>query len=159
MGVLSAPASSRPQESLRNKKVLAALIVVVVVGVAGALWITYAPSGNAQATTLADGTIKYAFSTANQNPSITGKVGEIFIVQLSSNAASTAYDWAVSTSSGVQYLNYTVVSTSALIGGPQVRNYFFHITGSGSQTVILQDKRPFAPFDVAATITLHLTAS
>ena len=102
---------------------------------------------------------KYAYPTSNLSSSIYATVGETFIVQLSSNAASTGYDWNVSTSQGIQYLNYTVVSTSTLIGGPQVRNYFFRAVQTGTQTIILRDERPFKPYAIAATINLQVVVS
>lgn len=58
----------------------------------------------------------------------------------------------MATSSGILYLNYTVVSTSSLVGGPQVRNYLFHAVRADGQAITLRDERPFAPYDVAATI-------
>ena len=53
------------------------------------------------------------------------KIGETFIVDLSSNAGPTGYDRKVTTSSGVQYLNYIVVSTDNLPDGSQIKNYSF----------------------------------
>ncbi len=109
------------------------------------------------AVTASSGTVaKYAYPTSNLTASISAWVGQTFVVQLASNAASTGYDWNVSTSQGIQYLNYTVVSTSPLIGGPQIRDYLFRAVQSGPQTVTLRDERPFAPYALAATINLQV---
>jgi len=110
-------------------------------------------------TTLQGGTAEYIYPTANTDSDISAKLGETFAIQLSSNAGSTGYDWRVLCSGGIQYLNYTVVSTSSLVGGPQVRNYFFFAAKTGSQTIVLQNRRSFAPFDVAATISLQVAVS
>ena len=98
----------------------------------------------------------FAYPTSNLTSSISATVDGTFIVQLSSNAGSTGFDWNVSTSAGIQYLNYTVVSTSPLIGGPQVRDYFFRAVQTGSETITLRDERPFAPHAVVATIDLQV---
>jgi len=111
------------------------------------------------AVTSSNGVAEYVYPSSNLTSSISATIGETFIIQLSSNAGSTGYDWNVSTSAGIQYLNYTVVSTSALIGGPQVRNYFFRAVQAGTQTVTLRNERPFAPHSVAATINLQVTVS
>jgi len=102
---------------------------------------------------------KYEYPTSNLTASVSARVGQTFIVQLASNAASTGYDWNVTTSPGIRYLNYTVVSTSPLIGGPQVRNYYFMAVQAGTQTLTLRDERPFAPYAVAATISLQVTVT
>ncbi len=103
-----------------------------------------------------NGVAEYVYPSSNLTSSISATVGETFIIQLSSNAGSTGYDWNVSTSTGIQYLNYTVVSTSTLIGGPQVRNYFFRAVQAGTQTITLRDERSFAPYAIAATINLQV---
>jgi predicted secreted protein len=110
-------------------------------------------------TPSSNGVAKYTYPISNVTNSISATVGETFIVQLSSNAGSTGYDWNVSTSSGIQYLNYTIVSTSPLIGGPQIRNYFFRAVQAGAQTMTLRDERPFPPYAIAATIDLQVTVS
>ena len=105
------------------------------------------------------GVAEYVYPSSNLTSSISGTVGETFIIQLSSNAGSTGYDWKVSTSTGIQYLNYTVVSTSTLAGGPQVRNYFFRAVQAGSETIALQNERLFAPYTIAATINVEVAVS
>jgi|GEM_PF-631870 len=110
-------------------------------------------------TSPSNGVAEYTYPSYNLTSTISAKVGETFIVQLSSNAGLTGYDWNVSTSKGVQYLNYTVVATSALMGGPQVRNYFFRAVQAGTQTITLRDERPFGPYSVASTINLTVAVS
>lgn len=129
-------------------------LIIVMICAAFAAGFLYALQAGATTTTLGPVTSVYPFSVTNTTSTISARVGEIFAVQLSSNAGSTGYDWSVSNSGGIQYLNYTVVSTSTLIGGPQVRYYFFHALTVGSQTIILQDRRSFAPGEVAATINI-----
>src|SRR5208337_3497409 len=87
-----------------------------------------------------NGVAVYVYPSSNLISSISTTVDGTFIVQLSSNAGSTGYDWNVSTSAGIQYLNYSVVSTSPLIGGPQVRDYLFRAIQAGSQTITLRDE-------------------
>jgi len=153
--------------STKTTRIVLFIIVVLVVAVAtiSALFFyfprtpgTETTTGTVTATT-ANGIIEYVLPTSNFTSSISANVGETFIIQLSSNAASTGYDWNVRTSNGIRYLNYTVVSTSNLPGGPQVRNYFFQTVQSGRQTITLRDERLFAPYDIAATINLQVTVS
>jgi len=110
-------------------------------------------------TSSSNGIAEYTYPTSNMTTSISATTGQTFIIQLSSNAASTAYDWNVSTSAGLRYLNYTIMSTSSLIGGPQVRDYYFRTVQSGTQTITLRDERPFAPYAVAATINVRVNVS
>jgi predicted secreted protein len=91
--------------------------------------------------------------------SISTSVGKTFIIQLGSNAGSTGYDWIISTSAGIQYLNYTVVSPATIAGGSDVRDYFFRAVQTGTQTITLRDERPWPPYAVAATINLQVTVS
>lgn len=115
-------------------------------------------SGSAGLTVKSGKTPIYVYPTSNMTASISAKVGETFIIQLSSNGASTGYDWNVSTSGGIQYINYTVVSTSTLLGGPQVRNYFFKAVQAGSQTITLKYERAFGtpPYPVAAIVEVDI---
>lgn len=132
-----------------------AAVIVVAFGLPSVLFNPPRPG----TTTSSNGVAEYVYPTSNLTSSISAKVGDTFIIQLSSNAGSTGYDWKVTTSTGIQYLNYTVVSTSTLIGGPQVRNYFFGAVKAGSQTITLQDERPFGPPAIAATINLEVAVS
>ena len=136
------------------------MVVAVLLFVAAASFITLStPNGGARTTALPNGTKVYVFSSSDQSASNSAEVGEVFAIQLSSNAASTAYDWNATTSAGIRYLNYTVVSTSTLVGGPQIRNYFFEAVSSGAQTIVLRDQRPFAPYVVAYVISLDVQVS
>jgi predicted secreted protein len=136
------------------------ILVVAVISAAVVAYIAFPPKPGGESTTTAPGgTVEYAYPTANGNPTISVRVGEVFAIQLNSNSGSTGYDWVVSSSAGIQFLNYTVVSTSSLIGGPQVRNYFFHVSSIGSQTITFRDMRSFAPGDVAATIDVQVSVS
>lgn len=101
----------------------------------------------------------YAYPNSTVNSTINTTAGSTFIAQLSSNAGSTGYDWKVSTSTGITYLNYTVVSTSNLPGGPQVRDYYFRALQAGSQTITLKDERPWEPNVIAAIINLDVNVS
>lgn len=94
------------------------------------------------------------YPTPSLNSSVSVLVGGTFAIQLSSDAGSTGYDWKVSTSTGIQYLNYTVVSTGTLVGSSQMRDYFFRAVQAGSQTIILQNERSFAPYAIAETINI-----
>jgi predicted secreted protein len=99
-----------------------------------------------------------SLSTTDLNTSITMLTGEAVNFQLNSTA-STGYDWNVSTSSGIIYRNYTVVSTSPLAGGPQTRAYLFQALQVGNQSIQLLYQRQFAPHDVQATIDIQVTVT
>src|SRR3989442_14511475 len=62
-------------------------------------------------------------------------------------------------SSGIQYFNFTVVSTSHLPGGSQFRNYFFKAVQPGSQTITMQDQRVFAPYNTRSTVSIRVSVS
>ncbi len=96
----------------------------------------------------------YAYPSSSFTSSISASVGETFIFQLGSNAGSTGYDWKVTTSPGIHYLNYAVVSGATLPGGSDVRNYVFRADATGTQNITLIDQRPWAPYETAATITI-----
>jgi predicted secreted protein len=48
------------------------------------------------------------------------------------------------------------VSTSSLIGGPQVRDYHFRALQEGAQTITFHDERSWEPNSIAATINLEV---
>lgn len=133
-----------------------AVLVVAIVCSAVVADLIYARRSGGTTTTQEFAMAEYPFPTENATSAISARVGEVFAIQLSSNAGSTGFDWSVSCGGGVQYVNYTVLSTSTLPGGPQIRNYFFRALAAGSTTIILQDKRPFAPYKVAAVIDIRL---
>ncbi len=99
----------------------------------------------------------YAYPSSDLTSSISAGVGETFIIQLSSNAGSTGYDWNVTTSSGIHFLNYATVSSATLPGGSDVRNYSFRADETGTQTITLVDQRPWTPYETAATIIVQVT--
>ena len=105
--------------------------------------------------TLPDGTVS-SFIQGNTSTSISAQLDESFSLQLSTNAGSAGYEWNVSTSSGIRYVNYTVASTSTISGGPQVRDYNFEAVQPGNQSIVLQDMQQFAPHTVAATLTIQV---
>jgi predicted secreted protein len=84
-------------------------------------------------------------------------VNETFIVQFSSGLYDRGYAWSVNTSAGIQYLNNTTVfSSGACTGCPFTYDYFFRAVQGGTQTITLQAKHAFPPYDVAATINLQV---
>ncbi|MDG6904606.1 MAG: protease inhibitor I42 family protein [Nitrososphaerota archaeon] len=149
---------------LKASYVVALMIVgVILLSVAGYLAFYHGTSRttsntqNAITTTTTNGSPVYVYPTSNLSSAISARLGETFGVQLSSNAGSTGYDWNVSSSSGIQFINYTVVSTSTLVGGPEVRDYWFRASQAGNQSITLRDERQFSPHDVYATIQLLVT--
>jgi inhibitor of cysteine peptidase len=98
---------------------------------------------------------EFVYGGFSQNSSIYAAVDETFVIQFSSNAYDSGYAWNVNTSAGIQYLNNTVVPFSSMCAGcPQTYDYYFRAVQVGTQTITLQAKRPFAPYDIAATINL-----
>jgi predicted secreted protein len=101
------------------------------------------------------GLTEFVYGGFSQNSSISATVNETFIIQFSSNAYDSGYAWNANTSAGIQYLNNTVVPFSnPCYGCPQTYDYYFRAVQGGTQTITLQAKQPFAPYDVAATINL-----
>jgi len=101
-------------------------------------------------------TATYVYPSSSFPSSISARPGETFIIQLGSNAGSTGFDWKVSTSSGLHYLNYSTVSYATLPGGSDVRNYFFKADQTGTQTITFVNQRPWALYETAATITIQV---
>jgi predicted secreted protein len=141
------------------KAVTIVILVAALVSSAAFAYSIFSRPGGGITTSQNGSEAVYPLPTANTTSTITARLGEVFAIQLNSNAGSTGFDWKVSCTGGIQYLNYTVVSTSTLIGGPQVRDYFFRAVTAGSQTITLQDMRPFTPYEVAATITVQITVT
>ena len=154
--------ASPAQSGRGGARLVFVAVILVVVAASGASYLllsTPTPSAATTegTTTLANGTVVYSYPTADLSASITIQVGQTFAVRLSSNAGSTGYDWNVSSSGGVEFLNYTVVSPSTLAGGPQLRDYYFRASQPGSQSVTLKDQRQFSPYEAAATISIGVT--
>lgn len=144
---------------------LVLLVIAVAVVVLTLTTYLYPGTGSSSQTAtvetsiLPDGEKVFVYPTANATSSTSVMQDEGFAIQVSSDAGSTGYDWNVSTSGGIEYVNYTVASTSTLAGGAQVRDYHFLALDAGAQTVTLRDMRLFKPYDVAATITIHVFVS
>jgi len=101
------------------------------------------------------GVTGYIFPSSNLQSSISTRVGETFIVQLTS---SGDYEWIVTTSDGIHFLNYTVVGMSHQPAG-EVRNYFFTAVRAGSQTITLQHQHGLRPKIVSSTIKISVSVS
>ena len=110
-------------------------------------------------TTSYHGSPEYIYPIANLAPTISVKLGQTFVIQLSSNGGSTGYTWSVSASRGISFLNQTLVSSSPEPGAPVVYKYFFRATQAGSQTILLHDMRQFPPYSVEATINALVSVS
>jgi len=100
---------------------------------------------------------EFVFGGSSQNSSISVAVNETFVIQFSSSAYDGGYVWKVNTSAGIRYLHNTgTPSSSACTGCPYTYDYYFRAVQGGTQTMTLQAKRPFAPYDIAATINLKV---
>jgi predicted secreted protein len=109
-------------------------------------------------TALANGTEVYIIPTVNGTYQMTASKGETFAIQLSSNGGSTGYSWNFKESSGIAYVNSTLVSASQLVGGPITYNYFFMANQAGSQTITLVYERTFSN-SIADIIDIIVTVS
>ena len=76
-------------------------------------------------------------SEGTRNDSITARTNEVFIVHLDADTGSTGYDWNVTTSGSVRYLNYTTTNVGTLPGAPSGRDYFFQALTPGAATITL----------------------
>ncbi len=142
---------------LKADTLIGLFIVAIAVGGGVYLGVTLAhPSGT---TTTQGPPNEYEFPTANTTSTISAKVGEVFLIQLESNAGSTGFDWKVTTSSGIHYINYTSVSTTTMMIGGELRHYYFRALAAGDQTITLQDMRSFDPSQIAATIELSVAVT
>lgn len=132
----------------------ASIILVAVAAIAAvALGLNLShPSGTS--TTTQSGPNEYEFPTQNATSTIPARVGEVFLVQLISNAGSTGFDWRVTCSDGIHYINYTSVSTTTVMIGSDLRHYYFRAVTEGNQTITLENMRLFDPSQVAAVIDL-----
>jgi len=159
------------RNGVANAIAIGLLVVGIVIGATGFYAATYQTKSATQTettttslTTTATVTLpsvaEYTYGGFSQNSSISVAANETFIVQLSSNAYDSGYVWNVSTSTGIQYFNYTVVPSSlGCCGFPSLYYYFFRAVQTGTQTITLQAKQPFAPYAVSATINLKVTVS
>ena len=133
-------------------------LVIFAVAVGGGIYLGISLATPHGSTTTQSPPREYQFPTANTTSTISAAVGEVFLVQLESNAGSTGFDWKVTTSSGIQYINYTSVTTTTMIGG-EMRHYYFRAVTTGNQTITLQDMRSWDPSRIPATIELKVTVA
>lgn len=159
--------SQRPPSARKSYLVAMIVAVIIVVSIVGYLVVNVKPNQTSnltslpETTTLSNGMVLYVYPSLNASTniesSITSSTGETFGIQLSSNGGSTGYDWVISTSSGIRSLGNSAVSVSNLPGGQVVRNYYFESLQPGAQSITLQDRRQFSPYDVSATILVHVS--
>ena len=152
--------SGRAPRGTRRKLTTESLVgfAIFAIAVAGGIYVGITLANPHGTTTTQSAPKEYSFPTANATSTISAAVGDVFLIQLESNAGSTGFDWRVTTSGGVQYINYTSVTTTTMIGG-EMRHYYFRAVTAGNQTVTLQDMRPWDPSQVAATIELRVTVT
>lgn len=148
----------------RSKATVASFIVIAAI-VASAFvlnsWFspqpTPAPSSSSYAQTYITTKFAYAdiLSQGNLSGSIVARENEVFVIHLAANTGSTGYDWNVTTSSGVHYLNYTTTQAGTLPGAPSQRDYFFKALTPGAATITLVYARlppAFSVTQIAGTI-------
>ena len=134
-------------------------LVLFAIAVGGGVFFGMSLANPGGTTTTQAAPKEYEFPTANATSTISAAVGEVFLIQLQSNAGSTGFDWKVTCSSGIQYINYTSVSTATMMIGGELRHYYFRALAPGNETITLQNMRFFDPSQVAATIELRVTIS
>ncbi len=141
----------------RADKVVGGVLAVIMVSAALVLSITLVnPSGT---STTQGPPQEFEFPTANATSSFSARVGEVFIIQLNSNAGSTGFDWKVTTSIGIHYINYTAVPEAPMMLGGEVRHYYFRALNVGNQTITLQNMRTWEPTQIPATIDLAVAVN
>ena len=116
-------------------------------------------SSSSQTTTTTKLVYTDITSGANLSVSISANEGEVFIVHLAANTASTGYDWNVSTSSGIHYIGYTTTSVGTLVGAPSERDYRFQAVTPGDATITLVYGRfppAFSVTQIAETIQMDV---
>jgi len=153
------------------RQVLIAALVVVIAVAAFEVYEGSSSSSNNFSTTfpttfqpISNSTFPYVptvivLSTASVNSTISVVTGESFVLQLTDNPSSTGFDWNITTSSGVNYLNYTVASTGASPGGSPARNYLFQAAQVGNFSITLLYQRLVSPHDVQATIDVQVSVT
>ncbi len=141
----------------RADKVVGGILAVIVVGAAVVLSMSLAHPGGS--TTTQSGPNEYEFATENATSSISARVGEVFVIQLNSNAGSTGFDWKVASSAGIHYINYTAVQEEPMMIGGEVRHYYFRALAAGNQTITLQNMRSWDPSQIPATIDIRVAVA
>jgi predicted secreted protein len=157
------------QRGVANPRLVMALSIVVAVVVISAFTLTLRPSP--QPTTVASTSSSYVqtstttklvytdiLSQGNLNMSIAARVNEAFVVHLAANTGSTGYDWNVSTSGWVRFINYTTTKVGTLPGAPSERDYLFQAEAPGTATIILVYGRLPPAFSVPQIAkTIHIS--
>ncbi|MDG7007227.1 MAG: protease inhibitor I42 family protein [Nitrososphaerota archaeon] len=134
-------------------------VVLFAIAVGGGVLFGMSFTNPGGTTTTPTAPKEYEFPTADATSTISAAVGEVFLVQLESNAGSTGFDWKVTCSGGIQYINYTSVSTSTVMIGGELRHYYFRALTPGNESITLQNMRFFDPSQIAATIELKVTVT
>ena len=134
-------------------------LALFAIAVCGGVLFGFSLASPGGTTTTQSAPKEYEFPTANATSTISAAAGEVFLIQLESNAGSTGFDWKVTCSSGIQYINYTSVSTSTVMIGGELRHYYFRALTPGIETITLQNMRSFDPSQIAATIELEVTVA
>ncbi len=143
---------------------LSALAIVLLVAIISAFVLSSMPSSSSTTTSQTSTSTKFVFTDivtpGSPNASVAAKVNEKFIVHLSANTGSTGYDWNVSTSAGIRYLNYTTTSEGTMPGAPSERDYLFQATAPGTATITLVYGRFPPAFSVPQiAVTLRIDVS
>lgn len=155
------------QADSRSKATAASFIVVAAIVVSAFVLSSWfspqsapAPSSSSYAQTSATTKFAYAdiLSQGNLSGSIVTRENEVFIIHLAANTESTGYDWNVTASSGVRYLNYTTTQAGTLPGAPSQRDYFFKALTPGAATITLLYARLPPAFSVPQIAgTIHVS--
>jgi len=155
---------------LARPRLVAISFVVVAAVVVSALVLTlrHAPqpattSSKSSSYVQTSTATKYVYtdipSQGNLNASIAARAEEIFIIHLAANTGSTGYDWNVSTSGGVRFINYTTTRAGTLPGAPSERDYRFQALAPGTATITLVYGRlppAFSVLQIAETIRISV---
>lgn len=154
---------SRPVSVTISTVIVAAVIITAFVLFSmpppGSTTTSSAPSNSSQTTTTTKLVYTDILSNANLSVSISANEGEVFIVHLAANTASTGYDWNVSVSSGIHYIGYTTTSAGTLPGALSERDYRFQALTPGEATITLAYGRfppAFSVAQVAETIQMNV---
>ncbi len=156
--------TANPARGISRPMFFAVLAVVVVVVIISAFVLFSKPSSPPTTTSQTSTSTKLVFtdilSPGSPNSSITARVNEEFIIHLTANTGSTGYDWNVSTSGGIRYLNYTTTSVGGAPGAQDGRDYLFQASAPGTATITLVYGRFPPAFSVPQiAVTLRVSVS
>lgn len=143
---------------------LAALILVAVAAAISGLVLFTRPSGPSVTSSQTSTSTKLVFTDiltpGSPNASITVKANEVFVIHLTANTGSTGYDWNVSTSAGIRYLNYTTTSVGTVPGAPDGRDYVFQAVKPGPGTIdLVYGRFPPAFSEPVTAVTLRVSVA